>query len=59
MLTLLTNIDERTMSARRPNTSCNMASKARLKSGNFRVQIREKDFDLISKTFKTEQEADS
>ena len=36
-----------------------MASKARLKSGNFRVQIREKDFDLISKSFKTEQEADS
>ncbi len=36
-----------------------MATKTLLKSGNFRIQIREKGLKLISRTFDTEQQADS
>jgi integrase len=36
-----------------------MATKTRLKSGNFRIQFRVKDLKLISATFPTEAEADA
>ena len=36
-----------------------MATKTRLKSGDFRIQFRVKGLKLISQTFPTEQEADA
>lgn len=36
-----------------------MATKSRLKSGNYRIQFRVKDFKLISRTFEKESEADA